>query len=320
MNEKVSKKHMTTISIVVPMHNEEEVIEPFFDRLMPAVESVGVSFEVVCVDDGSSDNTWTMIHERETSDSRIRGLRLSRNFGKEIAMTAGLDSASGTAVVFIDADLQDPPELIEEFYRLWQAGYQNVYGLRVDRMQDSWAKRTTASMFYSVFNRVSNVPLPPHAGDFRLLGPDAVAAMRQFSERQRFMKGLYAWVGFDSIAVPYERPSRAAGKSKFNARRLWNFALEGIVSHSTVLLKLWTYIGLFAVFMSLILSVWMIIDYFVFDRNPEGYYLNILTLLGFSSLNFIMLGLIGEYVGRIYEEVKQRPLYLIRNEKSESEK
>ncbi|WP_108682473.1 glycosyltransferase family 2 protein [Methyloceanibacter sp. wino2] len=305
------------LSVVVPMRNEADVLGIFLARLLPAMDAIGVGYEVVCVDDGSTDETWAKVREVESADPRIRGLRLSRNFGKELAMTAGLDAAKGDALVFIDADLQDPPELISDFYKLWQAGYQNVYGLRISRQEDSWAKRTSASLFYAVFNRLSSVPLPVNAGDFRLLGPEAVAALRRFKERHRFMKGLYAWIGFPSVAVPYERPCRAAGATKFNAARLFNFAVEGIASHSTTLLRLWTYVGILAVLLAALLGLWMIIEYFAFGRNPRGYYLNLFILLGFSSINFIMLGIIGEYVGRIYEEVKQRPLYILRSDDSE---
>jgi len=296
------------------MHNEQEVMHQLFGRLIPVMTEIAEPFEIVCVDDGSRDDTWRMLRLISVDEPRIRPLRLSRNFGKEIAMTAGLDAAQGEAVVFIDADLQDPPELIGEFVKLWRQGYQNVYGLRTKRAEDTISKRTTAGMFYSIFNHLSDTPLPANAGDFRLLGPDAVRALRACRERQRFMKGLYTWVGFASIAVPYERPARAAGQTKFSMFRLWNFALEGITSHSTVLLRAWTYVGLIAIAFGVLLGVWLLIEYFAFGRNPPGFYLTVFVVLGFSSLNFIMLGILGEYVGRIYQEVKNRPLYFLRND------
>lgn len=305
---------MPVISIIIPMHNEEEVMAALFARLIPVMEKIGEPFEVVCVDDGSRDRTWPLLRQRAAEDPRIRPHRLSRNFGKEIAMTAGLDTARGEAVVFIDADLQDPPEIIEEFVKLWRQGYQNVYGLRTRRAEDTYAKRTTANLFYSIFNYLSDTPLPANAGDFRLLGPDAARALRACRERQRFMKGLYTWVGFPSIAVPYERPARAAGQTKFSMFRLWNFALEGITSHSTVLLRAWTYVGLAAIAFGVVLGIWLLIEYFAFGRNPPGFYLTVFVVLGFSSLNFIMLGILGEYVGRIYQEVKDRPLYFLRDD------
>ncbi|KUO58447.1 MAG: hypothetical protein APF80_04975 [Alphaproteobacteria bacterium BRH_c36] len=302
------------LSIIIPMHNEEEVMAELFARLVPVMERIAEPFEIVCVDDGSRDRTWPLLKQRSARDDRVRPHRLSRNFGKEIAMTAGLDAARGQAVVFIDADLQDPPEIIEEFVKLWRQGYQNVYGLRTRRAEDTYAKRKTARLFYSVFNHLSDTPLPANAGDFRLLGPDAVRALRACRERQRFMKGLYTWVGFPSIAVPYERPARAAGQTKFSMFRLWNFALEGITSHSTVLLRAWTYVGLIAIAFGVLLGVWLLIEYFAFGRNPPGFYLTVFVVLGFSSLNFIMLGILGEYVGRIYQEVKKRPLYFLRDD------
>ena len=302
------------ISVVVPMYNEEESISEFFIRLMPVMDGLGLEYEIICVDDGSKDATWSLVKKHQSENPSVRPLRLSRNFGKEIAITAGLDSARGEAVVFIDADLQDPPELITEFISLWRSGYQNVYGLRIKRDEDTRVKRSTASLFYRLFNMLSDIPIPANAGDFRLLGRDAVKAVRACREQRRFMKGLYAWVGFASIAVPYERPARFAGKSKFGAFKLWNFALEGITSYSTVLLRIWTYIGLLVISIAFILSAWVVYQYFVSDRNPPGFYLTLIVILGFSSLNFTMLGVMGEYIGRIYEEVKGRPLYFLRDD------
>jgi polyisoprenyl-phosphate glycosyltransferase len=303
-----------TVSVVVPLHDEAEVLPEFFRRLLPVLERVEPSFEVVCVDDGSRDGTWKLVREHASNDSRLRPIRLSRNFGKEIAMTAGIDAASGQAIVLIDADLQDPPELIEEFIKLWRQGYQNVYGLRAKRAEDSLLKRATASLFYGSFNLVGDVHLPSNAGDFRLIGPEVISALKACRERQRFMKGLYAWVGFPSIAVPYERPARAAGRTKFGLMRLWNFGLEGITAHSTVLLRAWTYVGLIVTLAMIALGAWLLYDYVTTGTNPPGFYLTIFVLMGFSALNFIMLGILGEYVGRIYQEVKNRPLYLLRND------
>lgn len=268
MKNKEETHDQPVLGVIVPMRNEEAVLPELFDRLIPVMEKIGEPFEIVCVDDGSKDRSWPLVQKLAAADSRIRPLRLSRNFGKEIAMTAGLDASRAETVIFIDADLQDPPELISEFVKLWRQGYQNVYGLRTKRAEDTFAKRTTASLFYSVFNRLSDTPLPANAGDFRLLGPDAARALKACRERQRFMKGLYTWVGFPSIAVPYERPARAAGQTKFSMFRLWNFALEGITSHSTVLLRAWTYIGLLAIAFGVLLGVWIVIEYMAFGRNP----------------------------------------------------
>ncbi|MCY3772431.1 MAG: glycosyltransferase family 2 protein [Gemmatimonadetes bacterium] len=303
------------ISIVVPVYNEEDSLKQFLPRLVPVLDSVGLGYEIVFVDDGSRDRTWRAIEDQRRSNERIRSLRLSRNFGKEIALAAGLDSARGDAVVFIDADLQDPPELIAEFVALWRSGYQNVYGLRVNRDQDSLLKRLTASLFYRVFNWVSDTKIPMNAGDFRLIGPAVVKAVRACRDKRRFMKGLYAWVGFPSVAVPYERQPRASGQSKFDAMTLISLAIDGMVSHSTAPLRAWTWLGLFCVVGGALLGLALLVQYFFSDNDPPtGFYMTALVILGFSALNFITLGIMGEYLGRIYGEVKDRPLYLLLDE------
>ncbi len=235
-----ANEEVIELSVVVPMHNEQEVVGRFFQRIFPILEELLLQWEVVAIDDGSTNGTWKALHDIKQMHGNVRAVRLSRNFGKEIALTAGLDHAKGEAIVFIDADLQDPPELISEFVKHYRQGYQNVYGVRVDRHQDSVFKRTTASLFYRTFNLVSATQTPPHGGDFRLLGPDAASALRACREKNRFMKGLYSWTGFPSVAVPYERPARPKGKSSFGVVRLWNLALDGLVSHSSTMLKIWT--------------------------------------------------------------------------------
>jgi glycosyltransferase involved in cell wall biosynthesis len=299
------------ISVVVPMHNEQEMIDPLFARLLPVMEKIGRPFEIVCVDDGSSDKTHQLMEALCQSDPRIKLIKLSRNFGKEVAVTAGLDHIEYEAAVIIDADLQDPPELIETFVEHWQKGFQNVFGVRISRNEDTFLKRWTAEKFYSVFNTLSEMDLPQNAGDFRLLGPDVLKGLKQLKERRRFMKGLYAWVGYPSIGVPYERPARFAGQTKFSFFKLWNFAIEGIASHSSSILRVWTYVGLFAVFCSVMMGLWLLIDFALYRENPRGFYLLTFIVMAFSSLNFVMLGIMGEYIGRIYEEVKERPLYLV---------
>lgn len=299
------------ISVVVPMHNEQEMIDPLFARLLPVMEKIGRPFEIVCVDDGSRDKTHQFMEALCQSDPRIKLIKLSRNFGKEVAVTAGLDHIEYEAAVIIDADLQDPPELIETFVEHWQKGFQNVFGVRISRNEDTFLKRWTAEKFYSVFNTLSEMDLPQNAGDFRLLGPDVLKGLKQLKERRRFMKGLYAWVGYPSIGVPYERPARFAGQTKFSFFKLWNFAIEGIASHSSSILRVWTYVGLFAVFCSVMMGLWLLIDFALYRENPRGFYLLTFIVMAFSSLNFVMLGIMGEYIGRIYEEVKERPLYLV---------
>lgn len=307
------------LSIIVPVYNEAETIPKFLGRLRPVLESLALEHEVVFVDDGSEDDTWRVIGDWRREDDRIRFLGLSRNFGKEIAMTAGLDAARGDAVVFMDADLQDPPELISEFVSLWRSGYQNVYGLRVNRESDSAAKRLLASLFYRLFNLLSDMRIPAHAGDFRLIGPDVVQAVRDCRDKQRFMKGLYAWAGYPSVAVPYDRPPRVAGQSKFGHVRALVLALDGIVSHSSTPLRVWTWVGLLCVVGAVALAVWVLVQYiFATHRDAApGYYVTILVILGFSSLHFIMLGVLGEYLGRVYNEVKDRPLYLLREDRED---
>ena len=306
------------LSVVVPAYNEEEAIPALLARVVPVLQSLAMDYEVVFVDDGSRDGTWRVIDGFRRQDEHIRALRLSRNFGKEIALTAGLDAAHGEAVVFFDADLQDPPELIAEFVSLWRNGYQNVYGLRIDRGSDSAAKRWTASLFYGLFNAVGDVRIPPNAGDFRLIGPDVVAAVRACRDRRRMMKGLYAWVGYPSVAVPYKRAPRVAGRTKFGALRLLALAFDGIASHSTAPLRAWIWIGLACVVGAILLGLWLVIQYLVVTERaaPPGFYVTILIILGFFSLHFIMLGVLGEYLGRIYQEVKDRPLYLLRDDDS----
>ena len=304
------------LSVIVPACNEEAAIPEFVARLRPVLAGLGLEYEVVFVDDGSTDRTWRVIADCRREDPRMRALRLSRNFGKEIAMTAGLDSARGDAVVFIDADLQDPPELIAEFVALWQGGYQNVYGLRVRRDRDSAGKRLMAGLFYRAFNLLADVRLPAHAGDFRLIGPDVVRAVRACRDRQRLMKGLFAWAGYPSVAVPYERPQRAAGRTKFGPLRLVGLAFDGIAAHSVAPLRAWTWVGLGCVGAAVLLGLWVLLESLFAPEQgvPRGLYITLLVVLGFSSLHFIMLGVLGEYVGRIYNEVKDRPLYLLRGE------
>lgn len=304
-----------TLSVVVPAYDEEQSIPKLMERLMPVLESLAFDFEVVVIDDGSSDGTWRAVAASAKQDKRIVGLRLSRNFGKEIALAAGVDAARGQAVVFIDADLQDPPELIPEFVALWRSGYQNVYGLRVDRARDSAFKRLTATLFYGLYNVVSDVPIPPNGGDFRLIGPGVLAAIRACRDRHRFMKGLYAWAGYPSVAVPYERPKRAAGRTKFSTLRLLALALDGIFAHSVVPLRVWIWIVLLCVAGTVVLGIWVLAQFFGSEGTaPPGYHLTVLAVLGFSSLHFIVLGVLGAYIGRIYDEVKDRPLYVVRND------
>ena len=308
----MKKQHFNVeISIIVAMYNEEEMIDVFFEKLTTVLQSLNFRYEIVCVNDGSLDRTLSKLYQYAQEKTNIKVISFSRNFGKEIALTAGLDYAGGQAVIIMDADLQDPPELIEQFYIKWKEGYENVYGIRVDRRSDSFLKRTTANLFYAAFNKLSKIEMPPNAGDFRLLGPKAVKALRNTREKRRFMKGLYAWVGFRSVGIPYERAKRYAGTSKFNFWSLWNFALEGITAHSTAMLRAWTYLGFFSVILAVILAIHLLTEFYISNTNPDGFYLTILTILFFGSVQVTALGIIGEYISRVHDEVKDRPLYII---------
>lgn len=304
------------LSIIVPVHNEEAAVGPFLDALRPVLAAVrdetGLSHEIIFVDDGSRDGTAARVAAAAGQDGAIRLLSFSRNFGKEAALTAGLDFASGRAVIPIDVDLQDPPELIPEFVRLWQEGHDVVYAERVSRAADTALKRLTAGLFYRVFNRLSDTQIAPDVGDYRLMSRAAVEATLSLRERNRFMKGLFAWAGFPAVAVPYERPVRAAGQTKFNYWRLWNFALDGITSFSTIPLRVWTYVGLTVAAGALAYMVTILVRTWVFGRDVPGYASIMVVMLLLGAVQLVSLGVIGEYLSRLYIEAKQRPLYHVR--------
>ncbi|MCB2114721.1 MAG: glycosyltransferase family 2 protein [Rhodobacteraceae bacterium] len=301
------------LSLVVAAYNEEDVLGVFFERLEAVLAEIGESYEIVCVNDGSRDRTAAILAEAAARDSRIRVVNLSRNFGKEIALTAGLDNAAGQAVVPLDADLQDPPELIAEFIRLWRDGFHVVYAVRNARETDSWLKRTTAGAFYALLNKLSNVEIPHNAGDFRLMDRRVVDAVKSLPERNRFMKGLFAWVGFRQTAVYYERPKRAAGTSKFNYWKLWNFALDGITGYSTVPLRLATYFGLIFAILAMIYGLYLLLRTLIFGVDVPGYASTMVAVIFMGGAQLTVLGIIGEYLGRLYSEAKHRPLYIVEN-------
>lgn len=303
------------LSIVVPVLNEEEAIGIFLERIMPVLRDIGdLDHEIIFVDDGSSDDTSRIVLEAHAGNPAIGLVRLSRNFGKEAALTAGLEAASGDAVIPMDVDLQDPPELVADFVRLWRDGYDVVYGQRIDRASDSGAKSGSAGLFYSLFNRLSSLKIEPNVGDFRLMSRPALEATLQLRERNRFMKGIFAWVGFRSIGVPYSRPARAAGTTKFNYWKLWNFALDGLTSFSTVPLRVWTYIGSVVALVSLLYTLMIVLQTLLFGRDVPGYASLMAVVLMLGAVQLISLGIIGEYLGRLYIESKQRPIYLVREQ------
>jgi len=301
------------LSLVVPMHNEEPVLEKLFARLDETVGRLPLELEIVCVDDGSRDATLAQLRARAGRDRRVKVLSLSRNFGKEAALTAGLEAATGDMVVPLDADLQDPPELIAEFVTLWEQGYDVVYGVRSDRTSDTILKRTTADLFYRVFNALSDYPIPASTGDFRLMDRCVIEALRGLPERNRFMKGLFAWVGFRQVGVPYVRPARMAGTTAWGYRKLFRFALDGVTAFTTLPLRIWTAVGVGTAVVAIITAIGLIIRVLIVGRDVPGYASLMVVLLFGFALQMIALGVMGEYIGRMYQEVKGRPTYLIKD-------
>ena len=300
-----------TLSVVVPVYNEAPVIGDFHRRLVAVLDELSDSAEIVYVNDGSRDDSMRRLREFADADARIVLLDFSRNFGKEIAMTAGLDHATGDAVVVIDSDLQDPPELIPDMLREWRAGADVVMMRRQSREGESWLKKATASGFYRLIGSIGEMPIPADVGDFRLLSRRAVDALRQLPERTRFMKGLFAWVGFRQTTLDYHRDARFAGVTKWNYWRLWNLAIEGITSFSSAPLKLASYVGLVAAIYALGAGVYVFGKALLFGDPVAGYPSLMVTVLFLGGVQLIALGIIGEYLARMFVEVKGRPLYLL---------
>jgi polyisoprenyl-phosphate glycosyltransferase len=300
------------LSIVVPMYNESNNIEAFFAALIPAVEQVTNSYEVICVNDGSNDQTLELLKQLHQANQRIKAIDLSRNFGKEAALSAGLYLSRGDAVIPIDADLQDPPELIPQLVEKWRQGYRVVLCERTDRRAENFLKRFTASLFYRLNQKLSDISIPVNVGDFRLMDRQVVEALRQLPERTRFMKGLFAWLGYEQIRVGYIRDQRNNGSTKWHYWKLWNFALDGIFSFSTLPLRIWTYLGLVVACGAAFYMAFIVFKVLIMGVDVPGYASTLVFLLFFSGLNMIGLGILGEYVGRIFTEVKRRPLYLIK--------
>jgi glycosyltransferase involved in cell wall biosynthesis len=299
------------LSIVVPVFNEAANLRPLSDRLDTVLVRLDLRYEIIFVDDGSSDESLAIIRDLWRRNRRIRGISLSRNFGKEIAIAAGLDHAEGRATILMDADLQHPPELIATFVQLWRQGYKNVYGQRVDRDADSLLRRVLTERFYGLFESFGEMRLPPGAGDFRLLDRQAVEALRRMGERARFNKGLYVWIGFKSIGVPYEVGDRVSGTTKFSYRELTRFAFDGLISFSTLPLKVWTYVGTVVSVAALTMAVFFVTRTIAFGVDVPGYASLIVSVLFFAGIQLLSLGIIGEYIGRIFAEVKRRPLYVV---------
>ena len=301
------------ISILCPCYNEEETIPIFFKEMIPVMENIGGPFEIICVNDGSKDMTLPVLLSFAQKDGRIKIVDLSRNFGKEAALTAAVDHASGDAVIPIDADLQDPPELIPQMIAKWREGYEVVLAKRADRSSDSFMKRFTARLFYSIHNKISRTPIPENVGDFRLMDRRVVEALRALPEHNRFMKGLFAWVGFRTGVIEYTRRARVAGGSKFNAWRLWKFALEGITSFSTFPLTMWLYLGSAVSFCAFCYGMYIFFRTLIYGIDLPGYASSICLILFFGGLQMLGIGILGEYVGRTYIESKRRPSYIVRS-------
>jgi glycosyltransferase involved in cell wall biosynthesis len=299
------------VSLVVPVFNEEMSIALFLETVSAVLARENLRYEMIFVNDGSRDATLEVLRAEKAGDDSIRILSLSRNFGKDAAMTAGIDHASGDVVIPIDVDLQDPPELIGRFVERWRRGADMVYGVRSSRASDGRMKRASAGLFYKIFNLISPVQIPSNAGDYRLMDRRVVDELKKLRERGRFMKGLMAWPGFKTESVEFERVQRAAGQTSWNYWKLWNFALDGITSFSTAPLRLWLYVGMMISLLSFLYAGFIIVHFVLRGGDVPGYPSLIVAIMFFGGIQLISIGLIGEYIGRIYHEIKGRPVYII---------
>jgi glycosyltransferase involved in cell wall biosynthesis len=296
---------------VIPLYNEQAVIGAFHARLAAVLDRLAAPAEIVYVNDGSTDRSLSLLLDLRQGDSRIAIVDLSRNFGKELALTAGLDHAQGDAVVIIDADLQDPPELIPELLKGWEQGYDVVCARRIAREGDTWLKRLTAAAFYRLLERSTHTEIPRDTGDFRLLSRRAVDAAKSLREHHRFMKGLFAWIGFPQLSIPYRREPRYAGRSKWSYWKLWNLAIEGLTSFTIAPLRLASYLGAAVALLSFAYAAVIIYKTLAYGDPARGYPSLMVTILFLGGVQLLSLGVIGEYLGRIFNETKHRPLYLV---------
>lgn len=302
------------ISLVCPCYNEEEVIAIFLAHTEPILKKLNRSYEIIFINDGSTDNTFEVLLNIKNNHENIRIINLSRNFGKEAALTAGLESSIGKVAIPIDVDLQDPPELIPTFIEKWEEGYEVVLAKRVDRSSDSIAKKLSAEYFYKIHNKISDISIPHNVGDYRLISKKVVDTLKTLPENQRFMKGLFAWTGYKTTTVEYKRKVRIAGKTSFSGWKLWNFALEGITSFSTVPLRIWLYLGFLISFFAFIYGSIIIIKTIVYGIDLPGYASLLSIVLFLGGIQLMGIGILGEYIGRIYKESKRRPPYVIEDE------
>ncbi len=310
----MKKQENPFLSIVVPCYNEENVIDIFLDKMFEVLQPINKSYEIVFVNDGSQDNTLQVLQAKSKKHESVRVINLSRNFGKEAAMSAGIDMALGEVVVPIDVDLQDPPELIAEFIQEYEQGFDVVVGKRVDRTTDTFLKRTSAETFYKLHNKISDIEIPHNVGDYRLMSRRVVDELKKLPETQRFMKGIFAWLGFKTAVVPYKRDERVAGDSSFNGWKLWNFALDGITSFSTAPLRIWLYIGMFFAGIAFVYGSLIVLKTLIFGIDSPGYASMMTIVLFLGGIQLMGIGILGEYIGRIYIESKNRPIYIIENE------
>jgi len=303
-----------SLSILCPCFNEESTIKIFLEKLIPIMQNVQRPYEIIFINDGSTDNTLNVLLKAKSKNPQIRILNLSRNFGKEAALTAGLEHAMGEVVIPIDADLQHPPEIIIEFIKKWEDGFDVVVGKRTVRTGEGVIKKLTAKYFYKFHNQISDVEIPYNVGDFRLMSRKVIEALKRLPENERFMKGLFAWVGFNTAVVEYEQAPRAAGKTSYNGWKLWDFALDGITSFSTLPLRIWMYIGFLISFLSFLYGSAIVINTLILGVDTPGYASMITVILFLGGIQLIGIGILGEYIGRIYKETKKRPLYIIEKE------
>jgi len=310
---KTAECEKKTLSIVVPVYNEAQNLNVFYSRTVETLEKIGLPYEIIYINDGSTDETLDVILEQRQRNPNVKVLDFSRNFGKETALTAGIDFAKGDGVIPIDADLQDPPELMAELVHKWQEGYDVVYATRTSRIGESWMKKTTANVFYRMISKMTRVQIPRDTGDFRLMSRQVVDALRQLRERRRFMKGLFGWTGFNQTAIFYDREPRLGGHTTWNYWKLANFAMEGVTSFSDVPLQIISFLGLAISFFSFLYGLFLI-GLTIFHGNPVPGYPSVMVMILFlGGVQLVSLGVIGEYVGRIYDETKQRPLYILKN-------
>ncbi|MDR2681681.1 MAG: glycosyltransferase family 2 protein [Holosporaceae bacterium] len=301
------------LSLIVPFYNESDSVDVFFEKMMPVLQELDSSFEIVCINDGSSDDTLDKLIQQKKIIPQIKIIDFSRNFGKDSALTAGLDFSIGKCVIPIDCDLQDPPELIGSMVEKWKNGFEVVLAKRSCRSDDSFFKRTTAHAFYKIYNLLSDTELPENVGDFRLMDQKVVEVLKQCREKKRFMKGLFAFAGFKTAQIAYKRSDRKYGESKLNYWKLWNYALDGITSFSTFPLKIWTYVGFIITLAAFVRGSWIFLRTIFFGIDVPGYPSLMTAILFLGGTQMISLGLIGEYVGRIYMESKQRPIYVVKD-------